>query len=83
MKSVPEPSHSASQTRRTRERALERPEEENESVEELSLGERFVPFVFAAMEACWIYAIVLVVAVVGIGGHIPLLPLWGCMCLWR
>ena len=77
MKSVPEPSHGANQTRKRREQELERPQEENEGIEELSLGERFVPFVFAAMEACWIYAVVVVVAVAGIGGHIPLLPLWG------
>lgn len=77
MKSVPEPSHGASQTQRRRERELERPEEENEGIDELSLGERFVPFVFAVMETCWIYAVVVVIAVAGIGGHIPLLPLWG------
>lgn len=50
----------------------------NEQADTISLGERLLPYMYAAMESCWIYSIFVVMANL----HLfqltsPIMPLWG------
>ncbi|GHO44630.1 DUF4129 domain-containing protein [Ktedonospora formicarum] len=80
MGSAPEPSPKLSQRDEIEARRLltsSRSEEDSTTDDALSQGERLLPFVYAAMESCAIYAAFCVLAVTGLGGGTPILPLWG------